>query len=142
MAPPVLVEDDYGFVLSPDGETLAVSDEEQNVQLRDAATSKGRHRIQKEQGENFGWPTVSPDGELLTLDVACKDGRSFRHYDVTTGKERRRIAVRPPVGFFIRPPDEPTAILVFAPDGKVLATAPTHDTLVLWAVATGREPLR
>ena len=76
----------------------------------------------------------SHDGKILaSIDMnrtAEQINRSLRLWDVATGTEKTSLSKRM---------DEAGIIFVlFSPDGQIIATRSTQDTLFLWDVDTGK----
>jgi hypothetical protein len=72
----------------------------------------------------------TPDGR--TLATAHQNERLLRLWDVTTGRERHRLAGHP----------DAIASMALSPDGNTLASGGYDGTLILWDVATGKESWR
>jgi RNA polymerase sigma factor (sigma-70 family) len=115
---------------SPNGKTVASGGEDSTVRLWEVATGKELHTL---KGHHTWVESVAfaPDGGTL----ASGAGRSIRFWDVTTGRQRRKLAV--PGG---------VTSLAFAPDGGTLAAggydAGEGPLVRLWEVATGQEVRR
>jgi WD40 repeat protein len=144
---------------SPDGKTLASRGRLDNtIRLHDVATGAELRQIAI-QLKNNAFPagqavvvrartaTRSPSGLLFSPDgkqvASVVTGLSSARgapsgaaagtltlWDVTTGKEVRRIEL---------PADTGITGFAFAPDGRTAATANTDGTVTLWEVASGKE---
>jgi RNA polymerase sigma factor (sigma-70 family) len=116
-------------VLAPDGQTLACASLQARLYLLDLVTDKllyphGPITDQMAQALAF-----SPDGKLLALYANAGDGPLIQLWEVTTGKELRRLPS----------PKQGVQSLAFSADGKLLASGGWLDRSVhLWEVATGR----
>src|SRR5262249_2136868 len=135
-----LAGDPRGFVavaFSPDGTALAASVGDGNIGLWDVATGKLRLRLvgHPEMSSIFSL-TFSPDGKLLasiaTMHSASTE-RALRLWQVSTGKELVHLALGQKDG--VHSPGGRS--VVFAPDGRILATGGRDGTVSLWEVATG-----
>ncbi len=123
----------HGLVFSPDGQKLAVLDFSGTViDLWDLKTLQRKTLRQGGFGGGSDWTAAavfSPDGK--TLYAATAD--AIFHWDTTSGKKVKELA--------FRRDNRPcrAAIVVFAPDGKIVATDTYYDKgkLFLWDVQTG-----
>jgi RNA polymerase sigma factor (sigma-70 family) len=118
----------YALAYSPDGKVLASAGGGRGLCLWDAATGKLLHEL--EPVSHVYGLAFSPDGKWLAAE-----GRRLVLWDVTTGKEVRRMRGHDGGGVMA---------VAFSPDGKTIATG-GHDKLVRrWDAATGTElaPLR
>jgi WD40 repeat protein len=84
--------------------------------------------------------TLSPSGRLLAV---IPDDKTVALWDVSSGKEVRRLVLPPPlhpirVGF--GPPIRQPYLVRFTDDDKMLVTAESPYTIRLWDLATGKEP--
>ncbi len=104
------------FVLSPDGEVLAVGTDA-GIWLYDAATRRELALLPARPAVNMAY---SPDGTILASCGSYKD--RVRLWDVETGHQMVDI-------------DVTAQTVAFSPDGKRLATASTG--IELWDVETG-----
>src|SRR5207237_153324 len=133
----------HGFLVNtvafaPDGKVLASAGGLGfGVCLWDAATGRPLHQLSVPR--RVSSLAFSPDGKLLftgdplsLIDAATgnEDG-AVCLWDVATGKELRAL----------RGHDKSVTAVVFAPGGKVLASAGDDREARLWEVATGK-PLR
>jgi WD40 repeat protein len=127
----------HPHAFSPDGRLLATAPSSLDlnvIRLWEAATGK-------EAGQ-LAWPdkvtptrvTFSPDSRTLVAafgghdEMLVREGISLRLWDLASGRELRRFAVR----------SNDIRSVVISPDGKTLAAA-DHDTVVLWELASGQE---
>ena len=117
------------FTFSPAGTTIATTQSDRRVTLRDVVDGSSIRSVPGCRGVFMGL-AFSPDGRFLALggiepdDITLLDLRG-------TGTERR-------LGMAIRG----VKALAFSPDGKVLAaTSFLHNEIVLWDMDAGR-PLR
>jgi WD40 repeat protein len=150
---------------SPDGKTLATRGSVDNtIRLYEAATGKELRAIapkfQKDAAPQPGFVVVgglpmpgmglafSPDGRMIVspgpnnvnngIGVPVMPGgagprNSLNFWDVATGKELYRIDL-----------PQQYAVLGFAvsPDGRMLATENSDQTVTLWEIASGKERTR
>jgi WD40 repeat protein len=91
-------------------------------------------------------PAISPDNTLLAVTGIANKKGVIVLYEITTGKEHRRLAL-PELKFpyVERIADDmaewlliPRSIL-FAPDGRTLAARRQDGKVVLWSLTTGRQ---
>jgi WD40 repeat protein len=118
--------------LSPDGEHLAVVEEDGTACVYVAATGKPRVKWKvwdpKNPGPSEDPPVaVSPDGRTL----ATGGRRVVRLWDPLRGKLKRSIPLE----------KDSMDCLAFSPDGKTLAGGGEHHLIHLWDVATGKDRL-
>jgi WD40 repeat protein len=141
------------LAFSPDGQVLAARGGDDAITLYDLARGRELRPIVAQVVNNTANNIVaiklagafpggtraglafSPDGKLLASSGApavLPGTRSTRNttdlYDVATGKLLRKIE-----------PPQPVVSFAFSPDGRVLATEHTDQSLTLWEVASGKE---
>jgi WD40 repeat protein len=119
---------------APDGATVAVGTEQEQVYLWDAGTGE----LRKRWAAPATWSLVfSPDGKTLATGGGdC----TVQLWQVATGKLLRQLG---------KPLDHEkfeglivagTTSIAFSPDGKTVAAAvASQNTLTLWNVASGKE---
>jgi WD40 repeat protein len=107
---------------APDGDSIALSDENGIIRLFDAASGEPRLEL-KGHTDVVDWFAFSADGQLL-----ASHGRdnTVRVWDLATGKQRKMFDNR----------DELES-LQFSPDGKLFATMTEDGTTRVWDAATG-----
>jgi len=112
------------FAFSPDGKTLAGSEDEKGIRLWDVASGQ---QLRTVVGLASAVYTVafSPDGRTL----AGTEDNAIKLWDVTTGRELRTLA-----GHI----DEVNSVAL-SPDGHTLASSGRGSTIALWDLTSGRE---
>jgi WD40 repeat protein len=124
------------FVVTPDGHTLAVADDQFGLTLVDADNGKV---LAKLAGSPDGWSPplflFAPDGKTLAVRRSSEAGITL--YDVPSGKERCRAATGlAPAGLQSAPLEKVT--FFFSPDGRrLLVCGPPHNA-ALCDTATGK----
>ncbi len=149
------------LTFSPDSKTLASRGNDNSIKLHDVAKGSELQQITTQQANAQGNPggvvmvwggfggstglAFSPDGKSLASTVSSGPGRAavpnargglsseIHVWDVTTGKVARKIAL---------PAQRGVNGFVFSPDGRVLATDNTDQTITLWELASGKERLQ
>jgi WD40 repeat protein len=119
---------------APDGATLAVGVEGEEVYLWDPATGKLRQRW----AAAATWSLVfSADGQTLaTGDGDC----TVRLWQVATGKLLRQLGTPIDRAKFGGPIIAGTTAIALSPDGKIVAAgAVSLNTITVWNAATGEE---
>jgi WD40 repeat protein len=122
----VLGKDDdsiKALAFSPDGQVLAAI-RNLKVCLWDVATGTELRSFGVES-ETFLCLAIAPDGRTLATG---SDKEMVRLWDLTAGKEIRRL-----------PLESPVQAVAFSPDGKRFASAAQNETVHLWDVQTGKE---
>ncbi len=107
---------------SPDGKVVATGGVERKVVLRDAMSGKEIRQLAGHAGVVTAL-AFSPDGKRLVTGSA---DNTIRFWDVATGKLLESLTV-----------DRPVAVVLFSPDGRLLAVA-VGGTVRLWKVGAGR----
>lgn len=124
------------FAFSPDGMLLAVGLLSGTVEVLGVASGEVIKRF-TEHPKNAWIEAVnfSPDGKLLTV----VGGEKLLLWEMLSGKRVRKIAgVSMRWSFYDYLSYRP--IPVFSPDGRLIATgSSSHDYVVLWDVATGKQ---
>ncbi|WP_018503661.1 Hsp70 family protein [Parafrankia discariae] len=109
---------------SPRGRMLAVSHDDQTIQLWDAAAG----RVASVLSGHTGWVrhcVFSPDGTIL---ATASDDSTVRLWDVATGHTMDTLSGH--TGW--------VTYCTFSPDGRLLATLGEDRAVRLWDVATGQ----
>jgi RNA polymerase sigma factor (sigma-70 family) len=117
------------FAFSPDGKQAASLDHERIV-LWDVATGRMVRDFQGLRGD-LHCVAFAPDGQTLAAGVRClraEGDPSIFLWDVVSGRQ-----------LHVEGHGEPAEVLVFSPDGKLLASGSWGFPVRLRDVATGRE---
>ncbi|WP_432037917.1 hypothetical protein [Streptomyces cucumeris] len=108
---------------STDGQTLAISSDDDTVRLWDV--EKGKPRTTINTGAEVNEVAFSPDGKTL---ATINDDHTLRLRGMKSGKTR----------ITIKGHSDDVVSMVFGPDGKTLATGSRDGTVCLWDVKTGK----
>ncbi len=123
----VFTHDLFGYQFSPDGKTLATSQQAGQVTLWDPLTGKKTRKLEGHDRTVFGL-AFSPDGKVLATASVDK---TIRLWDVETGQLRDTL-------------EEHTGevrAVAYLPGGKTFVSISGDGTARLWDAATGK-PLR
>jgi RNA polymerase sigma factor (sigma-70 family) len=116
---------------SPDGKLLVTASYDDTVRLWDRATGKRRLTL-RAGADGITSSALSADGKFLA--AGGKD-MAIRVWDLGTGKVVHTLTGHKKEG-----KDGDIAALAFSPDGKLLASAGSHDkTIIFWDAPTGKE---
>ena len=112
---------------SPDGKTLAVFLKDHSLCLWDVPTRKPRLRLRaaRSVGDHCRF---SPDGRTLATWSRWDGDEAVRLWDPATGDVRAVLSERDGIRG-----------VIFAPDGRTLATVCADRTIKLWDPITGQE---
>src|SRR5262249_15501747 len=120
------------MAFTPDGKTLATSDEDGSLCLWDPHTGK---RLTAIKGDPAYTLAFGPDGKVL---AATGHGAPVRLWEVTRGPGAGgAVGLRPhnlPEG-----PAQGARVLAFSKDGKLLAAGASDGGLCLWDMAAGKR---
>jgi RNA polymerase sigma factor (sigma-70 family) len=116
------------FAFGPDGKTVLTGGGDPFVLVRDWPSGKLRRKIDLGDGRGIDVMAISADGKRAELILWGE--RALRFFDLGTGKE-------------LPPPTEAHRGRVdgvaLTPDGKLLVSAGTDDTLRVWDFRSGRH---
>jgi RNA polymerase sigma factor (sigma-70 family) len=118
-------ETNYLLAYTPDGKFL-VTGGQSAVVLLDAATGKEVRRLGTDLPYYLNAATLSPDGKLIAISSASREGGAAV-YETATGRRLCRFSK----------PGQITRVTCFSPDGRLLATFNGFDTIELHNPATG-----
>jgi WD40 repeat protein len=107
----------YALVMSPDGNTLAVSGKSAAIRILDPQTGAVRALLQGHTGTYVNHLHFKSDREL-----ASADSKDVILWDLSTGKPRRTLSGAGSV-----------SRLAFAPDGSRLAIGRSDGAILLWS---------
>ena len=123
----------HEIAYSPDGQFLASTDGDGDLDLWDAAT--GRRRLSIELSEKNGMRiqgmAFAPDGRSM----AVRTDSATTLYETASGRPIRRFEEKSQVH---RRSAQPLG-LAFSPDGSILAASFFDAPIILWEVETGRR---
>ncbi|AKG21309.1 AAA-like domain-containing protein [Calothrix sp. 336/3] len=115
----------YLATLSPDGKTLAFTNEEKDViKLSNATTGKEITTLSGHK--DVSSVAFSPDGKTL---ASGSWNKTIKLWNVTTGKEITSLTGH----------KDYVSSVAFSPDGKTLVSTSSDHIVKLWNVATGKE---
>lgn len=118
--------DILGIAFSPNGQSLATSDNKGVVQIWDAETVE--QRVCCAGHQHWAWDiNFSPDGQYL---ASVGDDYLLRLWDVTNGE---LLSV-------YRGHTRPVNTVIFSPNGRMLATASQDHTIRLWKAYANDHP--
>ena len=138
-------EKPVSFAFSPDGQTLAMTDNKYNytIKIRDTRTHKLKKSLTGFSEFIFlDKIALSPDGNTL---ATLRSGKPIHLWDVATGKTKKTL-----IGYKISRRTNPHLNLVryaqhfvfdsvaFSPDGKTLANGSHDGTIRLWNIDSGK----
>lgn len=111
----------WGMAFSPDGKTLATTDEEYTVTLVNVAGGREEDALVDEADTQLRTVAFSPDGRTLAVVM----GAEVRLWDMAD-REQRAVLIRDQQNV------DNVKDVVFRPDGKFLATMTYGGTARLW----------
>jgi WD40 repeat protein len=116
----------YSLAFSPDGQTIAATDDRGRARLRPVVAGRG---IERELDlHSFAWvASFSPDGRYVAIG---RDGPDIALFDLGREGPGRLLGV----------PVRETKRLRFSPDGRTLAMASARSSeIILWDLEAGRR---
>lgn len=122
------LEGNYALIslvtFSPDGKLVAGVNADRKLRLWDVASGTQVRMVE----EFYGTGRFSPDGKFMAN--SDKDLRTIKLMDVASGTTVRSMGGKAPTE---------AKLLVFSPDGKLLATGSSEGAIELWDVAKGAQ---
>jgi WD40 repeat protein len=112
------------ILLSPDGDMLAVADDEYAIRLFDVPAGKEQSRL-KGHRKRPVWFLFSPDGKTLT---SYADDHTVRVWDIAAAKERACFRIN----------EDRKGAFTYSADSRLLAWS-GDDVLHLWSLAEEKE---
>ncbi len=119
----------YTPVYSPDGKMIATFSKDKTVRLWDVNTGKHLNTLAEHESNLYG-PVFSPDGKTIVTRTFVKSskGGTLHLWDVATGAN---ILTLEATDMYQR--------FAYSPDGKVLATNYSDNSVRLWDTTTGEN---
>ena len=116
-------------IISPDSETLASwqADENMNIRLWDIASGKHKRTLRRHKAP-VKTVVFSPDSSML-VSWSSEGETTIRLWDVATGKHKRNLKGH----------TEMVEDVSFSPDGKTLASGGLDGTIRIWNAKTGKQ---
>jgi WD40 repeat protein len=118
--------DVLGIAFSPDGRSLATSDNKGSIQIWDVNTVE--QKVSCAGHQHWAWDvSFSPDGQYL---ASGGDDYSIKLWDVVTGEQL----------YVYTGHTRSVNTVIFSPDGQILASAAQDRTIRLWRVFPEAHP--